>query len=110
LPLRTALALERSAALGVGESAPALRPPQAAAAVVGAAIAITAVLGAAELGAPTELLVAHDIVLVATAVTLLAPLAAGRWPAAAASGLVVELGAAPIGHRSTGPGAARSSA
>lgn len=78
-------------------AAPALRPPQAAAAVVGAAVALTAVLGAAELGTPTELLVAYDVVLLGTAVTLLAPLAAGRWEAAAASGLVVELGTAPVG-------------
>ena len=61
-----------------------------------------AVLGAAELGAPTELLVAYDIVLLATAVALLVPLAGGRWQAAAASGLVVELGATPPGAPVTG--------
>jgi hypothetical protein len=75
----------------------ALRPPQAAAGLLGAAIAVSAVLGAAELGSATELLVAYDIVLLGTAGTLLLPLAGGRWQAAAASGLVVELGTGPTG-------------
>jgi hypothetical protein len=78
-------------------AAPALRPPQTAATVFAAAIAVTAALGAAELGDPAEVLVAYDIVLLGTAVTLLVPLAGGRWEAAAASGLVVELGTAPAG-------------
>jgi hypothetical protein len=75
----------------------ALRAPRVAAATAGSAIAATAVLGAAELGSSGELLVAYDIVLLATAAGLLAPLAAGRWSAAAATGLVIELGAAPPG-------------
>lgn len=78
-------------------ASPALRPPQAAAAVAAVAVAAVAVAGAAELGAPTELLVAYDIVLLGTAVALLLPLAGGRWQAAAASGLVVELGTLPAG-------------
>jgi len=74
-----------------------LQPPQAASAVAGAAIAVTAVIGAAELGAPSELLLAYDLVLLGTAVALLAPLAGGRWQSAAASSLVVELGRGPAG-------------
>jgi hypothetical protein len=83
-------------------AAPALRPPQAAAALLGAAIAVSAVLGAAQLGSATELLVAYVIVLLGTAITLLLPLAGGRWQAAAASGLVVELGTGPTGAPVTG--------
>jgi signal transduction histidine kinase len=83
-------------------AAPALRPPQAAAALLGAAIAVSAVLGAAQLGSATELLVAYVIVLLGTAITLLIPLAGGRWQAAAASGLVVELGTGPPGAPATG--------
>ena len=75
----------------------ALRPPLAAAAVAGVAVAVTGVLAAAGVGSSTELLVVYEVVLIATAAGLLAPLAAGRWGLAAASGLVVELGAAPAG-------------
>jgi hypothetical protein len=75
----------------------ALRAPQSASAAAGAAIAITAGLAVAELGSTTQLLVAYEVVLLTTAATLLGALAAGRWSAAAATGLVVELGAAPAG-------------
>ncbi|MDA0160757.1 hypothetical protein OM076_10815 [Solirubrobacter ginsenosidimutans] len=78
-------------------TAPALRAPVAAAALAAVAIAVTAVLAAAQVGSPTESLIAYDIVLLATALTLLVPLRAGRWQAAAASGLVVELGTLPAG-------------
>ena len=79
-----------------------LRPPRLAATAAASAVAVTAALGAAELGSSGELLVAYDIVLLATAAGLLAPLAAGRWSATAATELVVEIGAAPPGAPVTG--------
>jgi hypothetical protein len=75
----------------------ALRPPLAAAATAGLAVAVTGGLAAAAVGSATELLVVYEAVMLATAAGLLAPLAAGRWGLAAASGLVVELGAAAAG-------------
>jgi signal transduction histidine kinase len=75
----------------------ALRAPQTAAAAAAAAIAATAGVAAAGLGSATALLVAYDLVLVATAAGLLGSLAGGRWSAAATTGLVVELGTAPAG-------------
>ena len=89
IALATALAAARAPA--------ALRAPQAAAAAAGIAIAITAGLAVMEVGSATQLLVAYDAVLLATAAGLLGTLAAGRWSAAATTGLVVELGAAPAG-------------
>jgi signal transduction histidine kinase len=84
-------------AAGAVRASAALRPPRTAAAVWGVAIAVAAGLGAAQLGSPTELLVVYELVLLITASGLLLPIASGRWGAAAASGLVVELGAAPAG-------------
>ena len=85
------------AAAGAWRTAPVLRAPRAAAAAAGAAITATAAAGAAGLGDATALLVAYEIVLLATAAGLLVPLATGRWTAAAASRLAVELGSAPAG-------------
>jgi signal transduction histidine kinase len=89
IALATAVAAARAPA--------ALRAPRAAAAMAGAAIAITAGVAVMDVGSGTELLVAYDAVLLATAAGLLGALAAGRWSAAATTGLVVELGAAPAG-------------
>jgi hypothetical protein len=89
IALATAVAAARAPA--------ALRAPQSAAAAAGTAIAITAGLAAMDVGSATQLLVAYDAVLLATAAGLLGTLAAGRWSAAATTGLVVELGAAPAG-------------
>ena len=89
IALATAVAAARASA--------ALRAPQSAAAAAGAAIAITAGLAVMDVGSATHLLVAYDAVLLATAAGLLGTLAAGRWSAAATTGLVVELGAAPAG-------------
>jgi signal transduction histidine kinase len=75
----------------------ALRAPEIAAAVVAVAVAATAILAAVDVAPSTELLVAYDIVLVATAATLLLPLASDRWTDAAAAGLVIELGSSPAG-------------
>jgi hypothetical protein len=86
-----------AAVADAARTAPVLRPPRAAAASAGAAIFATAVLGAAEAGGTTALLAAYDLVLVVTAAALLGPLARGRWSAAAATGVVVELGAGPGG-------------
>src|ERR1019366_8241457 len=72
-----------------------VRPQLAAAALAGTAVALTAALGAADIGPPTELLVIYELVLVATAAGLLIPLAVGRWTATATSRLVVELGSRP---------------
>ncbi len=74
-----------------------LRAPRRAAASAGLAIAASGGLAAAEVGSATTLLVAYELVLLATAAGLLGALAAGRWSSAAATGLVVELGAAPAG-------------
>ncbi len=71
------------------------RPQMAAAALAAASVALAAALGAADVGAPTELLVIYDLVLIATAIGLLIPLAVGRWTATATSRLVVELGSGP---------------
>jgi hypothetical protein len=86
-----------AAATGAAHTAPVLRPPRVAAAAAGAAVFATAVLGAADVGDATALLVAYDIALLATATVLLGPLARGRWSAAAATGLVLELGLGPPG-------------
>ena len=75
----------------------ALRPPVVVAAATAVAVAVAAVLGAAQLGTATELLVVYDGVVLAASVALLAPLAGGRWHAAATAGLSVELGATPAG-------------
>jgi hypothetical protein len=80
-----------------GRAPTVLRTPEIAAAVVAVAIAATAILAATDLAPSTDLLVAYDIVLVATAVTLLAPLAGDRWTGTAAAGLVIELGRSPAG-------------
>ena len=86
------LALAAAAAVAGARRAPAaLRAPRAAAAVAGVGIAVTAGLAAADLGDPTALLVAYELVLLATAAGLLG----ARW--SAAGGLVVELGSAPAG-------------
>jgi hypothetical protein len=74
-----------------------LRTPLAAAATAAATIAAVAGAGAADVADPTALLVVYDAVLIATAAGLLGPLATGRWSAAAASGLVVELAGGPAG-------------
>ena len=79
------------ALVGARRAPAALRAPRAAAAGAGVAIAVTAGLAAADLGAPTTLLVAYELVLLATAAGLLG----ARW--SAAGGLVVELGSAPAG-------------
>ncbi|HEX6022061.1 MAG TPA: hypothetical protein VFZ00_08695 [Solirubrobacter sp.] len=75
----------------------ALRPPVAVAAAAAIAIAIPAALGAAQVGTATGLLVVYDAAMLAAAVALLAPLAGGRWRAAATAGLAIELGATPTG-------------
>jgi signal transduction histidine kinase len=74
-----------------------LRTPLAAAACAAVAIAGAAGAGAAGLADATAVLVVYDAVLLAAALCLLGPLATGRWSAAAASGLVVELAAGPAG-------------
>jgi len=86
-----------AAAIGASRTAPVLRPPRVAAASAGAAVFVTAMLGAAELGDPMALLVAYDVALLATATALAGALARGRWSAAAATGLVLELGLGPPG-------------
>jgi hypothetical protein len=86
-----------AAAAGAARTAPVLRAPRAAAAVAGTAITATAAAGVADLGDATALLIAYEAVLLATAAGLLGLLATGRWKAAAASGLALELGAAPAG-------------
>jgi hypothetical protein len=91
-------ALALVAALLAARSARAsavLRAPLIAAATAAAAIAAAAAGGAAGLGDPTELLAVYDVVLLVSAVGLLAPLATGRWSATAAAGLVAELDAGP---------------
>jgi signal transduction histidine kinase len=75
----------------------ALRAPEVAAAVAAVAIAAASAIAAADAAPATELLVAYDIVLVATATTLLAPLASDRWKDAAAASLVIGLGNSPAG-------------
>jgi hypothetical protein len=92
-----AAAAALAAAAGAVRTAPVLRAPQTAAALAGAAVAATAAAGAAELADPTVLLVAYDAALLTTAAGLLGPLARGRWSAATATGLVLELGAGPAG-------------
>lgn len=86
-----------AASLRTVRASSATRPPHAAAGTAGAAVAIAAVFGAAGVGDSTHVLVVYEIVLLGTAVVLLAPPAWRRWEAAAASGLVVELGTAPAG-------------
>jgi hypothetical protein len=86
-----------AAAVDTARTAPVLRPARAAAALAGAAVFVTAVLGAAQAGDATALLVAYDVALLATAAALLGPLTRERWGAAAATGLVIELGAGPPG-------------
>ena len=95
----SALALALVAAVLAARSsrAPAvLRAPLIAAAAAAAAIAAAASAGASGLGDPTELLAVYDVVLLVTAAGLFAPLATGRWSAAATAGLVAELGAGPV--------------
>jgi hypothetical protein len=99
-PEATAAALGLVAALallGAARAPAALRAPRTAAGVSAVAVAITASLGAANAGDATQVLVAYELVLVAVAAVLLGSLALGRWSAAAASGLVIDLGAAPPG-------------
>jgi hypothetical protein len=84
-------------ALAAVRGSRAMRAPRLAAAASGSAIAVSAGLAAAEAGPATQLLVAYELVLLATAAGLLGTLAGGRWSAAAASRLVVELGATPAG-------------
>ena len=85
------------AAVGAIRTAPVLRPPRAAAALAGGAIAAVAVVGALELADPTAVLAVYDAVLIASAAGLLGLLAVGRWSAAAATGLALELGGGPAG-------------
>ena len=77
------------AAVGAIRTAPVLRPPRAAAALAG--------VGALELADPTAVLAVYDAVLIASAAGLLGLLAVGRWSAAAAAGLALELGGGPAG-------------
>lgn len=92
-----ACAVALVAAVGAARTPPVVRGPRAAAVVAGAAVATTAVAAATGLGDTTVLLAAYDGALLATAAGLLGPLARGRWSAAAATGLVLELGAGPPG-------------
>jgi hypothetical protein len=86
-----------AAAVGAARTAPVLRPPRAAAALAGGAIAAVATAGALELADPTAVLVVYDAVVIASAAGLLGLLAAGRWSAAAATGLALELGGGRAG-------------
>ncbi len=86
-----------AAAVGAARTTPVLRPPRAAAALAGAAIAVVATGGALQLADPTAVLAVYDAVLIASAAGLLGLLATGRWNAAAATGLALELGGGPAG-------------
>lgn len=86
-----------AAAVGAARTTAVLRPPRAAAALAGGAIAVVATGGALQLADPTAVLAVYDLVLIASAAGLLGLLAAGRWSAAAAAGLALELGGGPAG-------------
>jgi hypothetical protein len=85
------------AAVGAARTAPVLRPPRSAAALAGGAVAVVAIVGALELADPTVVLAVYDAILIVSAAGLLGLLAAGRWTAAAATGLALELGGGPAG-------------